>query len=924
MQEIIKSPNDTRKSYTYNLPNNLRVVIINDDNADMSCVSMLVKVGFFQDTVPGIAHFLEHMLFNGTEKFPEEKYFSEYISKYNGYQNAYTSHDHTCYFYSVAINGLLKSLEIFSNFFIAPKLNKDGVNREKEAVDSEHKKNINNDLWRSRELLKLSAKENHCFRNFGSGSNATLSLPNIHVKVREFFDRYYSPDIMTLVVLTKDDVSNVKKIIDINFSQIPTRKNNIDDEIKTAFEEKILQTPKIIRYLPILETNTLILNWEIPYYRNDIKNSPLEFLIFLLGNKQKNSLNDILQKKKYITSDIGCYISDIIYDRCILCIDINLSDIGNKNTVKKEIMNMICEYVELLFNNITQLKDLFDERIIIQNYDFLFFKKNDNIDAVLKIAETFNDYIIDPTKIFTISIMQNEYTKQLQNNLRHVLTKLTLENVVIISGSKKYNTEKYVFSEYPHYGTKYNIETSSYEYDRTILKEHIKIPTLNKFISVSEKINKYADKMPKLMQENGIDLYYMQNTKFNTPDVCVVATIFIHDSLKDLFTEMSTILYISSIIRELLSDIYMLFYANYSCDFSYNNGSINIYINGNYEKIISVCNFIIDALINEQLITENSFDMTKTILKKKYTNDIYKSAFMKVNDVMAKHIFTAYHSPEDKLNIIDTIKISDVINVFKNVIKKNKIILFVCGNCTQELVLNVKNVFDKISCKENSPDFGCGKHYDISKYNDKLYKKPNTNVLLKVTNKYNDEQNNAHGYHVYIDKLQFSKNKDWKKTYCLLHLLDNIISPEYFDELRTKEMYGYVVKSSIVEYGEQINKIFTYLFLVQSPHKTTDEITERTELFIKNMADKLKKLTEEDFAIVKQSYISKLNSDYNNLTEMADFIYTFEIKAGYLEYDFKKAIIKCCEKLSINDLLKFYNDKFIENRKATIIHVDKK
>ena len=37
------------------------------------------------------------------------------------------------------------------------------------------------------------------------------------------------------------------------------------------------------------------------------------------------------------------------------------------------------------------------------------------------------------------------------------------------------------------------------------------------------------------------------------------------------------------------------------------------------------------------------------------------------------------------------------------------------------------------------------------------------------------------------------------KTYCLLHLLDNIISPEYFDELRTKEMYGYVVRSNILD-----------------------------------------------------------------------------------------------------------------------------
>src|SRR5690242_5413941 len=101
MPNILKPKNDNRDSYTYELPNKLRVFIISDPDTEIACATMLVKVGFFQDTIPGIAHFLEHMLFNGTKKYPDEKMFSTFIANHNGSQNAYTAHDHTCYYFSI-------------------------------------------------------------------------------------------------------------------------------------------------------------------------------------------------------------------------------------------------------------------------------------------------------------------------------------------------------------------------------------------------------------------------------------------------------------------------------------------------------------------------------------------------------------------------------------------------------------------------------------------------------------------------------------------------------------------------------------------------------------------------------------------------------------------------------------------------------
>ena len=140
---VIKSPNDKCEYLAYKINSNkLNVFITHDNDADISCVAMTVKIGYMHDPIPGLAHFLEHMLFNGTTKYPDENEFMSFTSKHGGFTNAYTSHNHTCYFYTIQSDYLDHSLDIFGQFFISPLMKKDSVNREKEAVDAEHTKNI--------------------------------------------------------------------------------------------------------------------------------------------------------------------------------------------------------------------------------------------------------------------------------------------------------------------------------------------------------------------------------------------------------------------------------------------------------------------------------------------------------------------------------------------------------------------------------------------------------------------------------------------------------------------------------------------------------------------------------------------------------------------------------------------------------------
>ena len=127
-----KSPNDTREYRYLTLPNQLRVLLVSDSATDKSAAALSVYRGSFHepDTRPGLAHFLEHMLFIGTEKYPQVDSFQQYITANGGSSNAYTALDHTNYFFDIKNSALAEGLDRFGHFFIDPLLSPEYVERE--------------------------------------------------------------------------------------------------------------------------------------------------------------------------------------------------------------------------------------------------------------------------------------------------------------------------------------------------------------------------------------------------------------------------------------------------------------------------------------------------------------------------------------------------------------------------------------------------------------------------------------------------------------------------------------------------------------------------------------------------------------------------------------------------------------------------
>lgn len=142
--ELVKSPNDKRIYKVYRAENGLRILLISDPETDKAAACMAVNVGKFSSTanlwllgslcdprqLPGLAHFCEHMLFLGTERFPTENTYSKFISEHGGQCNAATKPDETSFAFDINPANLEGALDIFSQFFISPLFTESATLRE--------------------------------------------------------------------------------------------------------------------------------------------------------------------------------------------------------------------------------------------------------------------------------------------------------------------------------------------------------------------------------------------------------------------------------------------------------------------------------------------------------------------------------------------------------------------------------------------------------------------------------------------------------------------------------------------------------------------------------------------------------------------------------------------------------------------------
>ena len=317
------------KTVKIRLVNGLEAYIISDPAVDKSSAAISVRVGSWSEPEdhPGLAHFLEHMLFLGTKKYPAESEYDRYVTEHGGMDNAFTVNDATSYVFAIETPAFPEALDRFANFFKDPLFNPSGVARELKAIDQEYAKNLENDNIREIYVLKELADLTHPFHTFSAGNSSTLSQVSQET-LKKFYQSHYSANLMRLTVISSLPLEKLQEMVVADFKDIP----NISASPVELDAPLYTQRPLEIIYIePVKNVRTLSMIWDMPGKFADMQESkPDSLLCYILGDESKDSLLAQL-KRENLAETLQCGSLQLGPHNLLLFLGIELTEAGIKD-----------------------------------------------------------------------------------------------------------------------------------------------------------------------------------------------------------------------------------------------------------------------------------------------------------------------------------------------------------------------------------------------------------------------------------------------------------------------------------------------------------------------------------------------------------------------------------------------------------------
>lgn len=912
---IIKSINDDKTYYPLTLENGLRTLLIHDPHITKSSAALSVNVGSLQDgDVDGIAHYLEHMLFMGSEKYPDQNLYSATLAKYNGSSNAFTSDTNTCYFFDVNTAYFEQILDIFAQFFIAPKFAKESLMLEMNAVNSEHQNNVLNDNWRLFQLMKTIGKKNHPFNKFNTGSLETLNIPNIETKVREFYNKYYTSARYFLCIISSLPIEEQKLIVEKQFANVPNKPIETLHPIQTQFELPY-ETPILLKVAPIKTKNMIKINWQLNFMDeiDKYKDYAIMGLIsHLIGYEGEGSLFELLRSENLAYS-LSAGINGQIGNIVIYSVTIETPP----NVDRQLIISLVYKYISLLFDpkNRDKLIEQYVEIQKLSRETFINCERADCASSAINIVQTFWNINCDIEKINSVYRLFENWSPIVFEYIERIIKCFTVENSVVIFMSKDYeglmdNKEKW-------YGTEYTIENnvtlqdgslntpnislsaSAKQFVDNINEDKLHIPYPNRYIGEYGTIDTTIinDKIPRLVAcNNNVELWHQYTTEWKIP----YTGIFIDFEFDNMVNTIKDYVQYQVFVISLLD---MMNPQLYECQMShsrlgiYNDSDkLNVEIYGKTSIVYNLVELVVNTLMNPN-INEKCYKRTIDRLIETYRNALLNQPYKLASMVIAEKIETFTYNIVDLLDTMNKITFDDIKN-YSNKIKNSYIRCYSCGTLKESELLKIADMLSVFQPSKlpgtilNTVEVSNGIHiFDTKPYNS-----------LEV--------NSACLVHYGITYID-SEDENINKLRCLTSLMVSFLADNFFDQLRTKEQLGYISQCYRSSFGPGKLKYMTIAFIVQSNVKDQYYLSERIQKFVKDMQENINGITTEEFNDHKVSLIHELQKPVNNIHEQMNENYRKMVYEKRV-MNHKQILINILNTLELNDLKEFY-DKYLVN-----------
>ncbi len=889
---IIKSPNDTREYKVIRLSNDLEVLLVSDPDLENSSASLSVPVGSMHnpELQLGLAHYLEHMLFLGSERYPTINEYSEFMNQHGGYTNAYTSQDSTVYGFEVNDDYLGEALDRLGDVMRAPLLDEKYADKERHTVNAEHKTYFDNDMRKLYALQRFTLNPDHPMARFSTGDLTTLvdkSNSKLQDELVRFFNRYYSANLMKVAITGPRTIKQLEQVASLYLTQIPNKKVS-----KPVIATPLLTKEQLaikVSMKPTADIKMLQVNFLLPSVKDEYMYQPGGYISRLLGSDHQGGLSDTLQKQALVESVMSGFYSTYSEQYSQLSMQFKLTGKGVEQQDK--IMATLFAFIDLIKNKgINSLQ--YEQQQQSLSTRFQFLNKYSGFDYVMALSANMQIYPYKDILFFPyrLDAFNSEFITQL-------LTYLTPQNSRIFEVSPSVKGELQI----PHYQGKYALQQVSVETQQAWLADakniHLKLPSSNLWLpeNLSLVNNEQTEVAQQLINKPGASLWYQQSQYLDEPKA--ILKLQLNNDIADQSANNRVMM---SLLLNLLNKNFAelnFITQEAGLNFSINNSNGMVINTSGYSDkqdklLLTVLQEIKKSEFSEQSLTQAKQEMERRLNNKSKSKamDLAMAGF---RDVVRQPTW----SDETLKNALAVITVDDMSLFIKQLFSTSSVRLLALGNLSSKQVLALFHDIEQLVKIQSVP------FYVIDRLQANLVQGP---LNYTLTSPMEDDALAS----IYLTDFQDDA------SLATAELLNQLLRPAFYDQIRTQEQLTYSPFSA----SFPVNDSVAFGLFTQTPVLSNAQLYDRFDAFLNKFSQQLNEISTEKFNTIKQAHVANYLAKPNNIAAEFDYLMNewLSIKA---DVNHKPLYIKTLQSISLQAVQEFYQKVFLQGKSSQQIIV---
>ncbi len=894
-----KSHSDANNYHYLTLDNGLQVILISDPKAERFAASLAIGAGNQQDPNehPGIAHLLEHMLFLGTEKYPDAGAYQTFIREHGGSHNAYTSSQETNFYFDVLPEAYPEALDRFAQFFVAPTLDANYIAREINAVDSEYKAKLDDERRRTNEAQKSLFNPHHPGSRFTVGNLETLgNIPTetLQSYLQRFYENYYTPENMRLTLVANKSPETLASFARTYFSGIEARPTQITPELPAKF----LQTQTFQAFKTNTEKSQLKLMFPIPSQLRHYPSQPYRYVSYVLGDESSNSLFANLKELGWAQS-LHAGISQDDGKQALFAVTIRLTDAGVKQR------NAVIGKVFSGIKNLQQAPTNPDYLREIRTLSELNYAYHDYIPSVrLAQVASSRSLNIPPMDLLYSFKIERDATEA---EIAPVLNALTPDNLVIQwQHHKEFPTEwaqdELTWATEPFYQGHYANASFKKDWlqqdDETSQNSMFGLPKVNPYIPEDLSLTQGTDDRPKAISDTeSFDFWHKKNSQYGKPTGMIFGYFGCSESA-DARQKLLLQLWARLFTDAMSEQTYQPYTAglNYAL-YAHSNG-LTLRTQGYTDKQDAFFEHLISELMTFQATPER-LTIAKQEILKGFNNLDSQPPYALARHYFSQVVTKGSSSIETLQNLLTDIKTDEINDFIQTHLSRFHFTGYMTGNFEKDNAETLSQILQtKLKGRLGAHTY---QYVELKSF------APKNRYIYRFNTRSSDT--------TLLYSLMATDSNDASYTErAYVRMMAQLIGARFYNEFRTEKQYGYIVAVT----NQTIEKTPALGFLVQSPNTDIETLVHEIERFIVENKDWSDSLSDAEFEQARTAVLAAFTKKTTSLREDAleEWPHVVEPEHNFAD---RANWIASIEALSKDKFVDFVNAKIKRKQSARVV-----